>query len=157
MKKIIFIFCFGLLSLMLLACQSVRYVTMPNYPTEAALVANSYGNGLSTEVNLPYLQAYQNLKQAYQQCVAFTTETDLVYSDNRLEDYLDMGTILIKVHPNKFLQKTLVEGVSKNKTRITLFLPRAYPYAQSRFKRDVLRALGEDAECNIGIVVPVKH
>lgn len=148
---------FVFFSLLLSACYSPQFISTPNYPTEAALVANAYKNGLNTEIDLPYLKAYQNLKQAYQQCVAFTTEHELVYSDNRLEEYLEMGTILIKVYPHMFLQKTLVESLAPNRTRITLFLPRAYPYAQSRFKRDVLRALGEDVECNTGMIVPVKH
>ncbi|ALH94631.1 hypothetical protein [Acinetobacter equi] len=145
------------LSLILSGCYTTQFLTEPNYPTEAALVANAYENGLSADIDISYEQAFNHLKQAYQQCVAFTTEEDLVYSDNRLEEHLEMGTIFIKVYPNQFLQKTLVEGLTDHKTRITLFLPRAYPYAQSRFKRDLIRALGQDPECNIGVVVPVKN
>ncbi|WP_228146001.1 hypothetical protein [Acinetobacter sp. ANC 4558] len=65
-----------------------------------------------------------------------------------------MGTILIKVYPNKFLQKTLVEGLSTDTTRITLFLPEKYPFAQSRFNRDLKRALGQDKVCNLGQIIP---
>ena len=139
---------FAFFPFLLSACYSTQFISTPNYPTEAALVADAYQNGLSAEIDVSYLQAYQNLKQAYQQCVAFTTEQDLVYSDNRLEEYLEMGTILIKVYPQMFFQKTLVESLASDKTRITLFLPKKYPNAQARFKRDLKRALGQDVECN---------
>ena len=137
-------------------CSTTQYVTTPNYPTEASLVANSYRNGMSAEINISYEQAFRHLKQAYQQCVAFTTEQDLVYSDNRLEADLEMGTIFIKVYPNMFLQKTLIEGLSENRTRITLFLPKEYVFAESRFKKDIIRALGRDRQCNVGVTVPVQ-
>lgn len=141
----------------LTACYSTQYVTKPNYPSEASLVAHSYHNGLSEEIDIPYEQAFNNLKQAYQHCVAFTTEQDMVYTDNRLEPDLEMGTLFVKVHPGKFLQKTLVEGLSSNKTRITLFVPKEYSFADTRFKKDVLRALGQDTECNVGVVIPVQY
>lgn len=52
------------LCVVLSACQSIQFVTTPNYSTEAALVANAYKNGLSAEINIPYQQAYNHLKSA---------------------------------------------------------------------------------------------
>ena len=138
------------------ACQTVRYVTKPNYPTEASLVANAYDNGLSTELDMPYLQAYFNLKQAYQRCVAFSTDQALVFTDNRLEQEIELGTLFAKTEHGEFLQKTLVEGLGQNKTRISLFLPKQYKFAKQRFKQDILRALGQDKACNLGIVIPIQ-
>lgn len=137
------------------ACQSPQYMTKPNYPTEASLVANAYDNGLSATLDIPYLQAYSNLKQAYQHCVAFTTAQDLVFTDNRLEQEIELGTLFAKTGHGEYLQKTSVEGLAENKTRITLFLPRQYKFAKQRFKQDVLRALGKDKACNFGVVIQI--
>ena len=141
---------------LLSACQTAQYVTKPNYPTEASLVANAYENGLSAELDLPYLQAYFNLKQAYQRCVAFSTDQTLVFTDNRLEQEIELGTLFAKTEHGEFLQKTLVESLGQNKTRISLFLPKQYKFAKQRFKQDVLRALGQDSACNLGVVIPIE-
>ncbi|RLL36638.1 hypothetical protein D9K79_09835 [Acinetobacter cumulans] len=138
------------------ACQTVQYVTKPNYPTEASLVANAYDNGLSTELDMPYLQAYFNLKQAYQRCVAFSTDQALVFTDNRLEQEIELGTLFAKTEHGEFLQKTLVEGLGQNKTRISLFLPKQYKFAKQRFKQDIVRARGQDKACNLGVVIPIQ-
>lgn len=140
-----------LLSIMLLsgltACQQ-QFVTKPNLPTEASLVANSVGNGLETELDIDYLSAYKNLKSAYSRCVAFTGEKDFVFTDNKLEVDLEMGTLFARTDGGAYLSKTLIESIGKNKTRMTLFLPSSYKFAQSRLKLDAQRALGKDAVCN---------
>lgn len=132
----------------LLACQS-QYVTTPNSPTEASLVAESVGNGLETELNIDYLTAFKNLKMAYSRCVAFTGEKDFVFMDNKLEKDLEMGTLFARTDGGAYLSKTLVESIGSNKTRLTLFLPSNYKFAQSRLKLDIQRALGKDSRCNI--------
>ncbi len=62
------------------------------FPTEAALVAESVDNGISTELEIPYMTAFRNLRQAYNHCVAFTANNRYVYTDNRLEEHLEQGT-----------------------------------------------------------------
>jgi len=93
--------------------------------------------------------AFKNLKMAYGQCVAFTGEKDFVFTDNRLERDLEMGTLFTRTEGGAYLSKTLVESIGKNKTRLTLFLPASYKSAQARFKLDAKRALGQDPSCNI--------
>ena len=150
MKKLVQ--CRYLFSILLLsavsACQS-QFVTTPNAPTEASLVANSVGNGLETELDIDYVVAFKNLKMAYGQCVAFTGEKDFVFTDNRLERDLEMGTLVTRTEGGAYLSKTLVESIGKNKTRLTLFLPASYKSAQARFKLDAKRALGQDPSCNV--------
>jgi hypothetical protein len=130
------------------ACQS-QFVTTPNLPTEANLVANSVNNGLETELDIDYRVAFKNLKMAYGQCVAFTGEHDFVFTDNKLEQDLEMGTLFARTEGGAYLSKTLVESIGNNKTRLTLFLPAGYKSAQARFKLDAKRALGQDPSCNV--------
>ena len=144
-----------ILSMGLAGCQQQPYKVSPNYPTEASLVANAYGNGLSAEVNIPYLHAYSNLKQAYQRCVAFTAAEHIVFTDNRLEQEIQLGTLFARADSGAYLQKTLVEGLGVDRTRISLYLPKQYRFAKSRFQQDLIRAIGQDPDCNIGIVVPI--
>lgn len=132
---------------LLLACQS-QYVTTPNLPTEAALVAESVDNGISTELEIPYLTAFRNLRQAYNHCIAFTANNRYVYTDNRLEEHLEQGTLMARTEHGAYLHKMLVESLDSQTTRITLFLPKQYTFAQARFKQDVQRALGQDKNCN---------
>lgn len=137
-------FMIGVLS----ACQS-QYVTKPNLPNEASLVANSVANGLETEISINYRDAFKNLRMAYHQCVAFTGEKDFVFTDNKLEEQLEMGTLFVRTEGGAYLSKTLVEALGKDKTRLTLFLPSNYKFAQARLKQDVKRALGQDPLCNV--------
>ncbi|AXY61483.1 hypothetical protein [Acinetobacter sp. WCHAc010052] len=142
-KKLhIAVFCF-----LFSACQS-QFVTTPNSPTEASLVADAVDNGLSAELDIPYVQAYMNLKQAYQHCIAFSAEKDFVFTDNRLEQHLEMGTLFARTEGGAYLQKTTVEALAPEKTRITLFLPAKFRFAQQRFKQDLRWAQGKDALCN---------
>ena len=139
---------------MMMACQS-QYVSKPNYPSEAALVANAVDNGMSTELDIPYKEAYLNLKQAYQRCVAFTTDEELVFTDNRLEEDIELATMFAKTDKGEYLQKATIESIAPNKTRLTLFLPKEFKFAKTRFKQDINRALGKDRECNIGREIPI--
>jgi len=130
------------------ACQH-QFITTPNLPTEASLVTNSVGNGLEVELAIHYLDAFKNLKMAYGHCVAFTNEKDFVFTDNKLEDHLEMGTLFARTENGAYLSKTLVEAIGKDKTRLTLFLPSSYKFAQARLKLDAKRALGKDPLCNV--------
>ena len=130
------------------ACQS-QFVSTPNAPTEASLVANSAENGLEMELDVDYITAFKNLKMAYGRCVAFTSDKDFVFTDNKLEHDLEMGTLFARTDGGAYLSKTLVESLGKNKTRLTLFLPSSYRFAQARLKLDAQRALGQDAQCNV--------
>lgn len=154
-KYLNYIFCFS--SLLMVGCQSVNYVTKPNYPNEAALVANAYQNGLSAELNISYQQAFYNLKQAYQRCVAFTRDDQLVFTDNRFEPQFEQGTLFARTEGGAYLHKALVESIGINKTRVSLFLPKEYHFAAARFQKDLDRARGQDPECNIGAIIPVAH
>lgn len=131
------------------ACQPNQFVTTPNAPTEAGLVADSVGNGLETELNIDYIVAFKNLKMAYSRCVAFTGEQDFVFTDSKLETDLEMGTLFARTEGGAYLSKTLVESVGKDKTRLTLFLPSSYKFARTRLKQDIRRALGQDLQCNV--------
>lgn len=134
-------------SICLIACQN-PYSSKPNQPTEAALVANSIANGLSAELNIDYKQAFQNLKQAYTHCVAFTRDDDLIFTDNKLDTQLEMGALFGRSEGGVYVYKTTIEALSPEKTRLTLYLPPGYVFAKSRLKQDVQRALGDDPECN---------
>ncbi|MEG0344653.1 MAG: hypothetical protein RR633_20915 [Acinetobacter sp.] len=145
-SKILFLL---FISFYISGCQSNQFVTTPNLPTEASLVADSVGNGLETELNIDYVTAFKNLRMAYNQCVAFTGEKDFVFTDNKLEKDLEMGTIFVRTEGGAYLSKTLIESVGKDKTQMTLFLPSRYKFAQARLKIDVKRALGQDPLCNV--------
>lgn len=131
----------------LVACQSL-YVMEPTKATEATLVAESYENGMTTVLDLPYLTAYQNLKGAYQYCIAFSNYEKFVYTDNLLEEHLEQATMFAKTPNDHYLHKTTLEKIAKNQTRLTLFLPNNYRFAKARFKQDIKRALGQDGDCN---------
>lgn len=145
-SKILFLL---FISFYISGCQSNQFVTIPNLPTEASLVADSVGNGLEAELNIDYVTAFKNLRMAYNQCVAFTGEKDFVFTDNKLEKDLEMGTIFARTEGGAYLSKALIESVGKDKTRMTLFLPSRYKFAQARLKIDVKRALGQDPLCNV--------
>ena len=81
--------------------------------------------------------------------MAFTGEKDFVFTDNKLEEQLEMGTLCVRTEGGAYLSKTLVEALGKDKTRLTLFLPSNYKFAQARLKLDVKRALGQDPLCNV--------
>ena len=137
---------FSLTTLTLSACQQ-QYVVGPTQPTEAALVAHAIGNGLTTDLDIPYQQAFENLKTAYRICIAFTREHDLVFTDNKLDTQLEMGTLFGRSDGKSYVYKTTLEKMRDNKTKITLYLPPDYKFAQTRFKQDVKRALGQDKYC----------
>ncbi|TCM62774.1 hypothetical protein EC844_12318 [Acinetobacter calcoaceticus] len=143
MSKIILI----LLTVSLSACQ-IHYFSEPSLPSEAALVANAYQNGLSTELDIDYRHAFNNVRRAYHHCVAFTTNDNLVYTDNRLEEFIELGTIFTRNQDGRYLSKVTLEGIAPNRTRLTLFLPDNYKYPQRRLDLDRQWALGLNQECN---------
>lgn len=143
----IIILTFTTLIMSLVACQSL-YVMEPTKATEAILVAESYENGMTTVLELPYLTAYQNLKGAYQYCIAFSDYEKFVYTDNLLEEHLEQATLFAKTPNDHYLHKATLEKIAKNQTRLTLFLPHNYRFAKARFKQDIKRALGQDRDCN---------
>ena len=132
------------------ACQH-QFELTKTQPTEAALVANSIQNGMQAELEINYLQAYKNLKLAYSQCIAFTSKQDFVFTDSKLEEHFEMGTIFARSQGGAYLSKVLLESVEPHKTRLTLFVPKDYPYASSRFRQEIKRAKGQDTQCNIKI------
>lgn len=134
--------------LSLSACQH-QFELTNTQPTEAALVANAINNGMEIELEINYLEAYKNLKIAYRQCVAFTSEQAFVFTDSQLEDNFEMGTIFARGEDGAYLSKVLVEALEPNKTRLTFFVPKGYPFAKSRFHQEIKRAKGQDTQCNV--------
>ena len=134
--------------LSLSACQH-QFELTNTQPTEAALVANAINNGMEIELEINYLEAYKNLKIAYRQCVAFTSEQAFVFTDSQLEDNFEMGTIFARGEDGAYLSKVLVEALEPNKTRLTFFVPKGYPFANSRFHQEIKRAKGQDTQCNV--------
>ena len=130
------------------ACQH-QFELTNTQPTEAALVANAINNGMEIELEINYLEAYKNLKIAYRQCVAFTSEQAFVFTDSQLEDNFEMGTIFARGEDGAYLSKVLVEALQPNKTRLTFFVPKGYPFANSRFRQEIKRAKGQDTQCNV--------
>lgn len=130
------------------ACQH-QFELTNTQPTEAALVANAINNGMEIELEINYLEAYKNLKIAYRQCVAFTSEQAFVFTDSQLEDNFEMGTIFARGEDGAYLSKVLVEALESNKTRLTFFVPKGYPFANSRFHQEIKRAKGQDTQCNV--------
>lgn len=139
---------FLMLSTTLAGCQNY-YLSKPNAPTEAALVAESYANGMSAEIDTEYLQAYDNLRQAYRRYIGFTRVDDLVFTENKLEPHLEMGTLFARTGEGAYVHKTTIEKMAEHRTRITLFVPKSYPFPKVRFKQDLLRAQGKDPQCNV--------
>ena len=138
--------CFGLSGILISACQPL-YQVGPTAPTEAALVANAIGNGFSTELDIPYEMAFQNLKTAYRVCIAFTRDEALLFMDNKLDSQLEMGTLFGRSDHKAYVFKTTVEKLRNNKTLFTLYLPPKYPFPKTRFKQDIQRAMGKDKSC----------
>ena len=130
------------------ACQH-QFELTNTQPTEAALVANAINNGMEVELEINYLQVYKNLKIAYRQCVAFTSEQAFIFTDSQLEDNFEMGTIFARGEDGAYLSKVLVEALEPNKTRLTFFVPKGYPFANSRFHQEIKRAKGQDTQCNV--------
>lgn len=130
------------------ACQH-QFELTNTQPTEAALVANAINNGMEIELEINYLEAYKNLKIAYRQCVAFTSEQAFIFTDSQLEDNFEMGTIFARGEDGAYLSKVLVEALEPNKTRLTFFVPKGYPFANSRFRQEIKRAKGQDTQCNV--------
>lgn len=116
--------------------------------TKAELIANSYNNGLSTEIDLDYAIAYQNLRQAYTRCVAFTDGENMVFTDNAFTPDLEMGVLTARTGDGHYLYQMNVEKLRNQKTQLTLFLPQNYKLAEKRFEIDIERALGKDEQCN---------
>ena len=108
------------------ACQH-QFELTKTQPTEAALVVNSIQNGMQTELEINYLQTYRNLKTAYSQCVAFATKQNFVFSDSKLEEHSEMGTLFARGKGSTYLSKVLVESITPNQARLTLFVPQDYP------------------------------
>ena len=132
--------------LWLTACQQ-HFLLSPTEPTEADLVANSVANGLSQEINIGYAQAYENLRDAYSQCMAFTSEKGFVFTDNKFEPDLEMATLFGRSKGGVYLYKTTLESISPTTTNLTLYLPKGYQFPRSRLKQDAIRALGQDRLC----------
>lgn len=116
--------------------------------TKADLIANSYQNGLSQEIDLDYQSAYQNLRQAYAYCIAYTHGEDMVFTDNALTPDLEMGVLTARTGDGHYLYQMNVEKLRNEKTQLTLFLPKNFKGAETRFQQDVVRALGQDSKCN---------
>ena len=130
----------------LTACQNMyQHAT---YPNEAALVSNAAKNGLTAEISLNYQQAFQNLREAYNYCIAYTRDEDMVFTDNKFEPDFEMGTLFARTGKGAYLYKMSVEGLKNNQTRLTLFLPKEFVGAEGRFQQDIQRALGQDPKCN---------
>ena len=132
--------------IMLTACQQ-HFVLGPTEPTEADLVANSIGNGLSQVLNIGYEEAYKNLHMAYSQCMAFTSDKGFVFTDNKFEPDLEMATLFGRSKGGVYLYKTTLESISPTTTNLTLYLPKGYQFPRSRLKQDAIRALGQDHLC----------
>lgn len=135
---------------MLTACQQ-HFVLGPSEPTEADLVANSVGNGLSQQINIPYEKAYDNLRIAYSQCMAFTSAKGFVFTDNKFEPDLEMATLFGRSKGGVYLYKTTLESITPTTTNLTLYVPQGYKFPRSRLKQDVIRALGKDPLCRIKV------
>lgn len=140
------IFCLS--AFLLSACQQ-QYIVGPTEVSEAALVANSIGNGLTVELDIPYEQAFENLKNAYRICIAFTRDDELVFTDNKLDTQLEMGTLFGRSDHKSYVYKTTVEKTRNHTTLMTLYLPQHYKFAKARFKQDIKRALGQDQNCRV--------
>ncbi len=142
------VLCMSLLAMASTTGCQTQFSAQPNFPSEASLVAHAVDNGLVVELPIHYLEAYQNLRQAYGYCVSFTAEKEFVFTDNQLDDHLEMATLFARTKGGAYVSKTLVEGIGLNSTRLTLFVPKGYRFANTRLKLDAQRALGRDPLCN---------
>ena len=137
---------FSFISVGLVGCShTTKYLTAP---TKADLIANSYQNGLSQEIDLDYQLAYKNLRQAYTYCIAYTNGEDMVFTDNTFTPDLEMGILTARSGEGDYLYQMNVEKLRNEKTQLTLFLPHNFKGAEIRFEQDIQRALGKDPKCN---------
>lgn len=126
--------------------------------SDEELVSKSVNKGYEAEIDLNYVDAYLNLKKAYESCIAYKSMTDSSYIAvyPKLDRDSKMATIYANSNFNTYLSKVTLTEVNPNKTRINLFLARSklltenknLSVGEKRLEHEINRALGLDKKCN---------
>lgn len=128
--------------------------------SDAELVTKAVNQGYQAELDINYVDAYANLKQAYTTCIAYVSRmsNDMSYIsvDSKLDRDSKQGLIYANSNYNTYLSKVILKESSENKTSLTLYLAKSklltenknLSVAEERFVQEKLRALGQDEKCN---------
>lgn len=128
--------------------------------SDAELVTKAVNQGYKAEIDINYVDAYANLKQAYATCLAYVSyvPNDLSYIsiDSKLDRDLKEGIIYANSNYNTYLSKVILKENSANKTNLTLYLAKSkfltenknLSLGEKRLEQEKLRALGKDEKCN---------
>ena len=130
---------------------------LPLPVSESKLISKAINNGFEAEIDLNYIDAYSNLKQAYKKCVAFKRLTDhqIVLKTN-LDRESKIGTIIANTNLGGYVSKVELYGINDNKSKMNFYLPESKFFTanynltegKKRFEDEIKRALGVDSKCN---------
>lgn len=127
-------------------------VRMISPTSEAELLRKSVNGGVVTDLEIDYVQAYANLKQAYKRCVEHSDANGYLSVNSNLDRDNKIGTFVGNLPYGAILFKTTLEATGENSTRITYYATRLSGLNQKifykRVENDRLRALGQDKKCN---------
>ncbi|WP_179999939.1 hypothetical protein [Acinetobacter sp. YH12239] len=123
------------------------------YPTsETELMSKSINGGVITDLEIDYIQAYANLKQAYKKCVEIKDFNGSLTVNSHLDRDKKMGTFTGNLPYGALFFKTTLEATGENSTKITYYATKMSALNQKlfhkRIEQDRIRALGQDNKCN---------
>lgn len=150
---------FVLLSLIAITCSNLTGCVRALLPTsENQLISKAINNGFEAELDVDYVEAYANLKQAYEKCIAYKSFTDQSYIaiNANLDRDAKMGSITANANYGTYVSKVNLHEISPKKTKINLYLAQSKLLTNNfnliqghkRFEAEVNRALGADTKCN---------
>ncbi|MEG1696175.1 MAG: hypothetical protein RR282_03620 [Acinetobacter sp.] len=151
------VFKLGLLFSILVSSGCVRMM-LPT--SETQLIQQSVDGGHKIELEMNYVDAYANLKRAYDKCVAYRSrvpnDTSYIVIDGQLERDKHQATIEAKANYGTYVSKVNLKELQDGKTLLTLYLSKSKlltenknaELSQKRFVQEQLRALGNDPKCN---------
>lgn len=124
--------------------------------SDAELVSKSINGGGSVEVQLNYVQAYANLKQAYIKCVQYKSSNDYLMVEAHLDRENKIGTFYGRPPFGTYIFKTIITPIDIKTSKLTLYTLKAslltlnanQSILAERLALDKARALGQDKQCN---------
>ena len=138
----------------LVSLQGCVRLIMPTSDTE--LMARSINGGINTTIDINYIQAYSNLKDAYNKCVAFQQGMEYLLINSNLDREKGVATFYGELPWGAYMFKTTLEPVGENLTKLTYYGLKTVLLTKNanqkllynRLELDKNRALGLDKKCN---------